>query len=208
MGTLTLAKVSDGQRLNLSKLAHDNNISLDKVVVGLGWDENDSGSGHEFDADVSLAFLSNGKCINEHRFLFYNTNGGKDLSLYNDSKVAYAQHSGDNRTGDGDGDDESVAVNLSDVPSDVTEIAIYVTIHDAVSRRQNFGMLNNSYVRIVDFNSNQEIIKWELDFDASTADAVKFGSLMKRNGEWYFSANKIFEDGGLAGIVNRVGLNT
>lgn len=215
---LQLIKVVAGQRLNLTKTASDNNLSLDKILVGLGWDENDSGSGHDFDADVSIGFLTEGKCMSNGRFLFYNSNSTGDLTQADinsgkkpdlkvaENGVAYAEHSGDNRTGEGDGDDESVAIMLSKVPSDVTEISVFVTIHDAQIRNQNFGMLNNSFIRIVDVTSGTEIMKWDLDFDASTDDAVKFGSLLKRDGDWYFSANKTSEAGGLGGIITRLGL--
>ena len=204
MSGLVLNKLQEGGRLNLSKVAQDNNIGLSKLMVGLGWDENQSGSGYDFDADVSLAFLSaNGKCSGENRFLFYNTPGMKLINPATGEE--YAVHSGDNRTGEGEGDDESVALNLDRVPADVEEIAIYVTIHDAIQRGQNFGMLDNSFIRIFDVTTEKVLLQWDLDFDASTADAVKFGSLIRRQGEWHFKAIRTIETGGLAGITSRIG---
>ena len=142
--------LSKGQRIDLTKT----NPGLTKVIVGLGWDTNRYSGGHDFDLDAS-AFLTdaNGKVIQDSDFIFYNNlvhpSGG-------------VEHTGDNRTGEGDGDDEQIKIDFSKVPSHVHRIAITVTIHDAESRNQNFGQVSNAFVRVVDEENNNEILRFDL----------------------------------------------
>ena len=112
-------------------------------------------------------------------------------------------HSGDNLTGDGDGDDEQVIVDLSKIDANATEICVVITIHDAENRKQNFGQVRNSFIRIVDANSNQELLKYELEEDFSVETAVEFGRIYKRNGEWKFEAGGAGMKGGLQDYLTK-----
>ena len=157
--------LSKGGRVSLSKEAP----GLSKILVGLGWDTNTSDTGAEFDLDAS-AFLvgASGKVENEKNFVFYNNLVSADGSVV---------HTGDNRTGEGDGDDESIKIDLAKISPSVKEIDIVVTIHEAVARRQNFGMVRNSFMRIVDERSGKEIARYDLEEDFSTETAVSFGKI-------------------------------
>jgi len=148
--------LSKGGRVSLSKEAPE----LTKILVGLGWDTNTSDTGAEFDLDAS-AFLvgASGKVENEKNFVFYNNLVSADGSVV---------HTGDNRTGEGDGDDESIKIDLAKISPNVKEIDIVVTIHEAAARRQNFGMVRNSFMRIVDERSGKEIARYDLEEDFST----------------------------------------
>ena len=161
--------------------------------VGLGWDANDM-SGQDFDLDASLFILgSNRKLLSEQHFVFYNNLTSSDGAV---------EHTGDNLTGAGDGDDETININLSKLDSRAQELIVVVTIHDAIQRRQNFGQVRNSYVRIYD-QSNREILKYELDEDYSVETSVEFGRIYKRNGEWKFEAVGAGSNGGLDQFVNK-----
>ncbi|WP_266202742.1 TerD family protein [Pontibacter kalidii] len=159
-------------------------IGLSRISVGLGWDPNE-GTGHDFDLDASAFMIDANRLIPaEDFFIFYGNTDSPDHALH---------HTGDDPTGGNseDGDDETIEIDLSKVDARVEEILFVVTIHDAVQRRQNFGQVRSSYIRIVDNTSNQEIAKYELEEDFSVETAVEFGRLYKRNNKWKFEASGI-----------------
>ncbi|WP_163499694.1 TerD family protein [Helicobacter suis] len=184
-----------GGRLSLSK----EKPGLSKIVVGLGWDVNASDTGREFDLDAS-AFLTNasGKVSDDSNFVFYNNLTSKDGSVV---------HTGDNRTGAGEGDDESIKIDLSKVSTDVKEINIVVTIHEANERKQNFGMVRNAFVRVVDESDGKEILRYDLEEDFSIETALMFGRLYRDNDEWKFAAVGTGFKEGLAGFCKQFGVN-
>lgn len=170
-------------------------INAQKFIIGLGWDTNQSSTGASFDLDASVFVLGeNGKLLSDSHFVFYN-----NLKSPNEAVV----HTGDNLTGDGDGDDEQVIVDLSKIESNAAEICVVVTIHDADDRKQNFGQVRNSFIRIVDSNTNSDIVKYELDEDFSIETAVEFGRIYKRNNEWKFEAVGNGMKGGLQDFLNK-----
>ncbi|QZT38864.1 TerD family protein [Halosquirtibacter xylanolyticus] len=166
--------LSKGQRVSLDK-------GLKSISVGLGWDPNQA-TGDDFDLDASTFMLgASGKIPTEEYFVFYNNRFSPDGSV---------EGAEDDTTGgasDGD-DDEEIKVDLTKVSSEITEIVFVVTIHDHIARKQNFGQVGNSYIRIVDNNTNEEIMKYELDEDFSTEASVEFGRLYRRGAEWKFEA--------------------
>lgn len=179
--------------INLEK-GQRQNISAPKFTVGLGWDNNSSSTGEAFDLDASIFILGdNGKLISDSHFIFYNNLKSPDEAVV---------HTGDNLTGDGDGDDEKIVVDLSKISSNVSQITFVVTIHSADTRRQNFGQIRNSFIRIVDTN-NTELVKYELDEDFSIETAVEFGRIYKRNDEWKFEAVGAGMKGGLQDFLNK-----
>lgn len=164
-------------------------INAPKFTIGLGWDTNSATTGTDFDLDASVFILGeNKKILSDQHFVFYNNLKAPDGSV---------EHTGDNLTGDGDGDDEQVKVDLSKIDSNASEICIVVTIHDAENRKQNFGQVRNSFVRIFDPNTNLDILNYELEEDFSIETAVEFGRIYKKNGEWKFEAVGIGMKGGL-----------
>ena len=171
-------------------------IGLSKVSVGLGWDPNE-GSGFDFDLDASAFMLgSNKKLPSDDFFVFYNNQKSPDGSV---------ESTGDDLTGgnsDG-GDDETLNVDLTKVDSQVQEIIFTATIYKAEERRQNFGQVRNSYIRIYNSITNEEIARYDLDEDFSIETAVEFGRLYRRNGEWKFEAMGIGNKGGLQALVNK-----
>lgn len=171
-------------------------IGLQKVGVGLGWDPNTS-TGFDFDLDASAFMLGANKKLPADEFLvFYNNQQSPDEAV---------ESSGDDRTGgnsDG-GDDETLTVDLSKVDPRIQEIVFTVTIHDADKRRQNFGQVHNSYIRIYNAENNEEIARYDLDEDFSIETAVEFGRLYKRNGEWKFEAIGNGYKGGLQYFVDK-----
>jgi tellurium resistance protein TerD len=171
-------------------------IGLQKVGVGLGWDPNES-TGYDFDLDASAFMLGeNKKLPKDEFFVFYNNQKSPDGAV---------ESSGDDLTGgnsDG-GDDETLMVDLSKVDPRIQEILFTVTIHEAEQRRQNFGQVRNSYIRIYNAKTNEEIAKYDLDEDFSIETAVEFGRLYKRNGEWKFEAIGNGYKGGLQYFVNK-----
>ncbi len=187
--------LSKGQKVSLTK----DNPGLKKIIVGLGWDVNAFDSGADFDLDAS-AFLAsaNGKCPTEKEFIFYG-------NLEHESGAV--KHMGDNRTGEGEGDDEQIAVDLSLVPANVEKIAVTVTIYDAESRRQNFGQVSNAYCRIIDESTGAELIHYDLGEDFSIETAVVVGELYKHNGEWKFNAIGSGFQGGLAALCAHYGID-
>jgi tellurium resistance protein TerD len=169
---------------------------LTKVGVGLGWDPNES-TGYDFDLDASAFMLGeNKKLPKDEFFVFYNNLKSPDGAV---------ESSGDDLTGgnsDG-GDDETLMVDLTRVDPRIQEILFTVTIHEAEQRRQNFGQVRNSYIRIYNANTDEEIAKYDLDEDFSIETAVEFGRLYKRNGEWKFEAIGNGYKGGLQYFVNK-----
>ena len=183
-----------GGNLSLSKT----DPTLTKVLVGLGWDPRAT-DGAEFDLDASAFLLgTNGKVRSDADFIFYNQLRSPDGSV---------EHTGDNRSGVGDGDDEAIKVDLSRIPADVDKITFTVTIHDADVRRQNFGQVSNSFIRIVNEVSGSEIVRYDLAEDSSTETAMIFAELYRHNGEWKFRAVGQGFAGGLKALANNYGLN-
>jgi tellurium resistance protein TerD len=186
--------LSKGQKVDLTKA----NPGLTKVVVGLGWDTNKYDGGNDFDLDSSVFLLGgNGKVANEADFVFYNNPKGGNGSV---------EHTGDNRTGDGDGDDEQIKINLSSVPAGTERIAFTITIHEADTRNQNFGQVSNAYARIFNEDSGEELIRYDLGEDFSIETALIVGELYRHNGEWKFSAIGSGYQGGLAALAKDFGL--
>ena len=186
--------LNKGGNLSLSKT----DPSLTQVLVGLGWDARAT-DGVDFDLDASAFLLgANEKVRGEHDFIFYNQTRSQDGSV---------EHTGDNRTGDGDGDDEAVTIDLGKVSPDVQKIAITVTIHDADSRGQNFGQVQNAFIRVVNNQSHVEIVRFDLNEDYSTETAMIFGELYRHNGEWKFRAVGQGYNGGLRAMCHQYGIN-
>lgn len=186
--------LSKGQKVDLTK----GNASLKHIMVGLGWDVNAFDSGADFDLDAS-AFMcgANGKCPTEKEFVFYG-------NLEHPSGAV--KHQGDNLTGEGDGDDEQIFVDLKAIPESVDKIAFTVTIYEAQERRQNFGQVSNAYIRIVDEDTNQELIRYDLGEDFSIETAIVVGELYRHNGEWKFNAIGSGFQGGLATLCGHYGI--
>ena len=187
--------LTKGQKVNLSK----DNPGLKNIMVGLGWDVNAFDSGADFDLDAS-AFLAgaNGKCPMDKDFIFYG-------NLEHESGAV--KHMGDNLTGEGDGDDEQIEVDLSLVPGNIEKIAFTVTIYDAEPRRQNFGQVSNAYIHIMDTATNTELLRFDLGEDFSIETAVVVGELYKHNGEWKFNAIGSGFQGGLAALCAHYGID-
>jgi len=169
-------------------------IGLQKIGVGLGWDPNKAGSGSDYDLDASAFLLGdNGQIPEERFFVFYQNPKSPDNAVAS---------SGDDRTGgSSDGDDETLTVDLGKVDPRISEIVFTVTIYDFEQRRQNFGQVRNSFIRIYDASTNEEICKYELGEDFSVETAVEFGRLYKRGGGWRFEAMGVGHRGGLATFV-------
>ncbi len=179
--------------INLEK-GQRQSIDAPKFIVGLGWDSNAAASGEAFDLDASVFLVgANGKIPSDNHFIYYNNLKSPDEAVI---------HAGDNTTGAGDGDDEKIQIDLSKISPDVNEICFVVTIHHADTRRQNFGQVRNSFIRILD-QSNTELVKYELDEDFSIETAVEFGRIYKRNNEWKFEAVGIGMKGGLQDYLNK-----
>jgi len=186
--------LSKGGNVNLSKEAP----GLNKIVVGLGWDARAT-DGAAFDLDAN-AFLLNadGKVRNDGDFCFYNN------KLVANGAV---EHAGDNKTGAGEGDDETLKIELSKVPADVDRITFCVTIHEGETRKQNFGQVRNAYIRVVNADGNAEIARYDLSEDASTETAMIFGELYRNGGDWKFRAVGQGFAGGLAPLAKSFGVN-
>ena len=170
-------------------------IGLSKVGVGLGWDPNE-GTGFDFDLDASAFMLgANKKLPQDEFFVFYNNQKSVDGSV---------ESSGDDLTGgNSDGDDETLTVDLTKVDPKIQEIIFTVTIHEYEARKQNFGQVRNSFIRIYNANTNEEIAKYDLDEDFSVETAVEFGRLYRKGGEWKFEAMGIGHKGGLDFFVKK-----
>ncbi|KRB56397.1 TerD family protein [Flavobacterium sp. Root186] len=180
--------------INLQKGQREN-INAPKFTIGLGWDTNSSSTGSGFDLDASVFILGdNRKIISDSHFVFYNNLKSPDEAVI---------HTGDNLTGDGEGDDEQVKIDLTKINPAVKEICIVVTIHDAVDRKQNFGQVRNSFIRIVDDSNNTEMVKYELEEDFSIETAVEFGRIYNKDGQWKFEAMGVGMKGGLEDYLNK-----
>ena len=187
--------LSKGQKVSLTK----GNPGLKHLVVGLGWDTNKYDGVFDFDLD-SAAFLlgEGGKVNNDADFIFYN-------NLKHSSGAV--EHLGDNLTGAGDGDDEQIKVDLSLVPANVSKIAFTVTIHEALERRQNFGQVSNSFVRVVNEDTKEELLNYELGEDFSIETAIVVCEIYRHNGEWKFNALGSGFEGGLEALCKNFGIN-
>jgi tellurium resistance protein TerD len=184
-----------GQKIDLTKT----NPGLSKILVGLGWDVNKYDGGADFDLDASVFLLgANGKATSENDFVFYNNPNHPSGSV---------QYMGDNRTGEGEGDDEQVTVDLSQVPASVDRIAFTVTIYDYEARKQNFGQVDNAFIRIVDVEKDVELMRYDLSEDFSIETALVIAELYRNNGEWKFQAVGSGYSGGLAALCANFGLN-
>jgi tellurium resistance protein TerD len=188
---VTLTK---GGNVSLSKEAP----GLTNVVVGLGWDVR-STTGTDYDLDASAILVNqSGRVISDQHFVFFNNLTSPDGTV---------EHTGDNLTGEGEGDDEVIKVNLAGMSPDVDKIVFPVSIYDADARRQSFGQVNNAYIRVVNEADNREITRFDLSEDASTETALVFGELYRRGGEWKFRAVGQGYASGLAGIARDYGVN-
>lgn len=182
------------QTLSLSKAAP----GLKKITVGLGWDPQ-LRDGQEFDLDASAFLLSDrGMVSSDADFIFYNQTR---------SSCGSVEHFGDNRTGEGDGDDEKITVDLTQLPSSVQRIAIVVTVHEADVRRQSFGDVKNSFIRIVDHANGNEICRYDLQDSYSGEAAVVFGELCLEGSDWQFKALGQGRLGGLSAMCKNYGIN-
>lgn len=179
--------------INLQKGQREN-LNAQKFTIGLGWDTNASSTGAAFDLDASVFVLgANSKLVSDEYFVFYNNAKSPDGAVI---------HTGDNLTGDGDGDDESILVDLSKINPAVQEICVVVTIHDAADRKQNFGQVRNSFIRVVD-EQNNVLVKYELDEDFSVETAIEFGRIYKKEGQWKFEAVGAGMKGGLEDYLKK-----
>jgi tellurium resistance protein TerD len=186
--------LSKGGNVNLSKEAP----GLKGVRIGLGWDTRVT-DGTDFDLDASVFVLAeNGRVRNDQDFVYFNNLSGAGGAVV---------HQGDNLTGEGDGDDEVVAVSLDRLPQDVARVTFSVTIYDAEPRRQNFGMVSNAFIRVVNADGGTEIARYDLSEDASTETAMIFGELYRHSGEWKFKAIGQGFAGGLAPLARSFGVS-
>lgn len=186
--------LSKGGNVNLSKEAP----TMTKLTVGLGWDARVT-DGKTFDLDASAFLLgANGKVAQDKDFIFY----GEKNSL-----CGSVIHNGDNRTGEGDGDDESISVDLTKVPASVERIVVAVTIHEGIQNNQNFGQIQNAYIRIVNSDTNSEVARFDLTEDGSTETAMIFGELYRNSGDWKFRAVGQGFAGGLGPLASSYGVS-
>ena len=184
-----------GQKVDLTK----GNPGLKKLLIGLGWDVNKYDGGFDFDLDAAAFLLgANGKVNSDDDFVFYNNLKHKSGAV---------EHMGDNLTGEGEGDDEEIRVDLSLVPANVDKIDFTVTIYDADARKQKFGQVSNAYIRVVDEMTGKEIIRYDLGEDFSIETAVVVGEIYRNKGEWKFNAIGAGWSGGLAALGKNYGVN-
>jgi tellurium resistance protein TerD len=189
--TISLTK---GGNVSLTKQAP----AMNEVLVGLGWDARTT-TGDEFDLDASAILLKeDGKVLSDQHFVFFNNTASPEGAV---------QHTGDNLTGEGDGDDEAIHVDLRKVPTEVAKIVFPVTIYEGQARRQGFGQVRNAFIRIVDRSGGNEIARYDLTEDASTETAMLFGELYRHGDEWKFRAVGQGYSAGLAGIARDFGVN-
>lgn len=186
--------LSKGQKVDLTK----GNPGLKNIMAGLGWDVNAFDSGADFDLDAAAFMLgANGKCPTDKEFVFYG-------NLSHPSGAV--NHMGDNLTGEGEGDDEQVQVDLSKVPANIEKIAFTVTIYDAETRNQNFGQVSNAFIRLVDESNGTELIRYDLGEDFSIETAVVVGELYRNGAEWKFNAIGSGFQGGLSALCGHYGI--
>lgn len=191
--------LSKGGRVSLSK----ESPGLSKIRIGLGWDERAT-DGAEYDLDASMFLLnSEGKCSPDTNFIYYN-------NLEPGHLQKAVEHTGDNLTGGGDGDDEVIKVNLAklqQVAPQITKMDVVVTIHEADQRGQNFGQVSNAFIRVVNDDTDEELVRYDLSEDYSTETALIFGSIYTKDGEWRFTAVGQGYSGGLDEACNTYGIN-
>lgn len=186
--------LSKGGNVSLTKEAP----GLTDVIVGLGWDPRAT-DGQEFDLDASVFVVGeNEKVLNDGSFVFYNNKTSPDGNVV---------HQGDNRSGEGEGDDEQVTVKLTGFAPETKKLVFAVTIHEAQSRKQSFGQVAKAYIRIVNKADGKEVARYDLSEDASTETAMVFGELYNHNGEWKFKAIGQGYAGGLAPLAKHYGVN-
>ena len=193
-------KLQKGQKVSLSK----ENAGLSRIIVGLGWDEVEQ-KRHGFfapkpkpiDCDAFALLLKNGKLTGKEDIVYFGNLTHKSRSV---------MHMGDNLTGEGEGDDEQIMIDLLKIPANIERIAFTVTIYDAEARRQNFGQVSNSYIRLVDESNEVELIHYDLGEDFSIETAVVVGELYRHNGEWKFNAIGSGFQGGLAALCGHYGI--
>jgi tellurium resistance protein TerD len=186
--------LSKGGNVSLTKQAP----GLTAVLVGLGWDERTT-SGYDFDLDASALMLNaSGRVLSDQHFVFFNNLTSPDGSV---------EHTGDNLTGSGEGDDEQIKVDLSAVPAEVERIVFPVSIYEADTRRQNFGQVRNAFIRVVNQADGAELSRYDLAEDASNETAMIFGELYRHSGDWKFRAVGQGYSSGLAGIARDYGVN-
>lgn len=185
--------LSKGQRISLEKVAP----GLSEAFVGLGWDTNITDTGQDFDIDASVFLLDdNEKLISDSHFIFYNNLASPDPNKS-------VEHLGDNRTGAGEGDDEVIKVSLKQVPPDIHKIVMTVTIHEAEQRHQNFGQVQNAFVRVVDAQEKKEVVRYDLTEDFSVETALIMAEIYRKDGEWRLNAVGAGYQGGLEALLNR-----
>lgn len=186
--------LSKGGNVSLTKQAPN----LTKVAVGLGWDIRTT-TGTDFDLDASaIATGADKKVLSDGHFVFFNNLKSPDGAV---------EHTGDNKTGEGEGDDEVINVNLAGAPPEITSIFFPVSIYDADARSQSFGQVQNAYIRVVDQSNGSELARYDLSEDASTETAMVFGELYRNGAEWKFRAIGQGYASGLAGIARDYGVN-
>ncbi len=186
-------------------LAQGGNVSLSKeapglknILIGLGWDVRAT-DGEAFDLDASLFMLKNdGKVRSDGDFIFYNNKKSPEGSV---------EHTGDNRSGAGEGDDESIKVKLDGVPPEIEKLTVGVTIHDADARKQNFGMVSKAYIRVLNADNNGEIARYDLSEDSSLETAMVFGEVYRAGADWKFKAIGQGFKGGLGPMASSFGVN-
>ena len=184
-----------GQKVDLTKT----NPGLKEVMIGLGWDVKRYDGGKDFDLDASAFLLgANGKVASDDDFVFYGNLKHKSGAV---------EHLGDNLTGAGEGDDEEIKINLSQVPEDVQKIDFTVTIYEATERNQNFGQVENAFIRVIDAANGEELIRYDLTEDYSIETAVVVGELYRHGTEWKFNAIGSGFEGGLAALGKNFGVN-
>ena len=187
--------LSKGQKVDLTK----GNPGLKNILVGFGWHVNAFDSGADFDlAGADFMLGADGRCPSEKEFVFYGNLKHTSGSV---------NHMGDNLTGEGDGDDEQIQIDLSKIPANIEKVAFTVTIYDADQRKQNFGQVSNAFIRIVDESNNAELIRYDLGEDFSIETAVVVGELYRNNGEWKFNAIGSGFQGGLAALCGHYGIS-
>ena len=193
-GFIMPINLQKGQKVSLTK----GNPGLKNIMIGLGWDVNRYDGGADFDLDAAVFMLGeNGKTPTSDEFIFYGNLVHKSGAI---------EHMGDNLTGEGDGDDEQIKVDLTKVPENIQKMDFTVTIYEADKRHQNFGQVDNDYIRIVDENTNEELIRYDLGEDFSIETAVVVGEIYRYNGEWKFNAIGSGFQGGLAALCGNFGI--
>ncbi|MCC0177449.1 TerD family protein [Waterburya agarophytonicola K14] len=185
--------LSKGQRISLEKVAP----GLSEVFVGLGWDTNITDTGRDFDIDASVFLVDdNEKLLSDNHLIFYNNLASPDGNKS-------VEHLGDNRTGAGEGDDEVIKVNLKQVPAEINKIVMTVTIHEAEERQQNFGQVQNAFVRVVNAENQEEVARYDLTEDFSVETALIMAELYRKDGEWRVNAVGAGYQGGLQALLDR-----